>query len=164
MTLKGFTVDNLETGNLTPDNLWTCTVSLAGQKGQDGDEGSHVFEGLLVPFLLYKTGKEIMNSSLIANSAENNLNIFDTDYGEVTIAASIYLGAASNSNTNANTSYHVLGRNHMITRKVFYGLYTKLIEPEATANDSYILRSKFHEMTFPGSWTAYVGSNGSANS
>ena len=163
-TLKGFTVDNLETGVLNPDNAWTTTVSLASQKGQDGDPGSHVFEGAVFPFVLYKAGKEVLNSSLIANSAENNINIFDTDYGYVQIAASIYLGSLYNTNSNANTSYHFLGRNHMITRKVFYGLTTTMIPPEMSANDSYELRAKYHEMAFPGSWTAYVGNQGSAAS
>jgi len=160
LSLKGVTIDNLETGALTPDNLWTLTVSLANQKGQDGDAGSHVFEGLVVPFLLYKTGKEVMNSSLIANSAENNLNIFDTDYGQVKIGASIFLGSTYNSASNANTSYHAISQNHKIMRKVFYGLTTTILSPEQTANDSYIMRSKFHEMAFPGTWTGYAGSNG----
>lgn len=159
-TLKGATVDNLETGALTPDNVWIGTTSLAGQKGQDGDAGSHVFEGMAVPFLLYKTAKEVLNSSLLANSAENNLNIFDTDYGDVRLAASIFLGSAYNSATNANTSFHLLGRNHMITRKTFYDLTTSMIPPEYSDNDNYILRYKFHETTFPGSWTGYVGHNG----
>lgn len=164
VTLKGATVDNLETGNLTPDNLWTCTVSLANQKSQDGDAGSQVFEGLVVPFLLYKTGKEVMNSTLLANGGENNVNVFDTDYGEVRIKASIFLGSTYNNVTNANTSYHLVSRNHMVTRKVFYGLTANLISPEMTANDTYAMRSKFHESTFPGSWTGYVASNGSAAS
>lgn len=162
LTLKGITVDNLETGSLTPDNLWTVTNALASQKAQDGDLGSHLFEGMLVPFVLYKTAKEVMNSQLVANSGENNINVFDTDYGEVRIKASVYLNSASSGATNANTSYHVLGRNHQIMRKTFYGLTTTLLSPENTANDSYILRYKFHETTFPGSWTAYVGSNGTA--
>lgn len=160
VTLKGVTIDNLETGALTPDNLWTSTVSLAGQKGQDGDAGSHVFEGIVVPFLLYKTAKEVLNSQLLANSGENNVNVFDTDYGQVRIAASIFLGSAYNSATNANTSYHLVGRNHMVMRKVFYDLTTTMIPPENTANDSYLYRAKFHEVAFPGSWTGYVGSNG----
>lgn len=159
-TLKGQTVDNLETGSLTPDNLWTCVNSLAGQKGQDGDAGSHVYEGILVPFTLYKTAKEVQNSSLVANSAENNLNIFDTDYGNVQIRASIFLGSTFNAATNANTSYHLISRDHMITRKVFYGLVTEMVEPKYSDNDSWNIISKYHEVAFPGSWTGYVGSNG----
>lgn len=160
VTLKGQTVDTLETGALTPDNMWIGVTSLANQKSQDGDAGSHVLEGTVVPFLLYKTAKEVLASDLVANSGENNLNIFETDYGQVQIAASIFLGSTYNTATNANTSFHLLGRNHQITRKVFYDLTTKMIPPEATNNDSYLLRYKFHETTFPGTWTAYVGHNG----
>lgn len=159
-TLKGATVDNLETGSFTPDGAWTLNVSLATQKGQDGDAGSHVLAGVLVPYVLYKTAKEVMNSDLIANSAENNLNIFDTDFGQVQIRASIFLGSAFNAASNANTSYHFIGENHQVMRKVFYELVSTMIPPEYTANDNYVMRTKFHESTFPGTWTAYAGSNG----
>lgn len=159
-TLKGTNVDNLETGAMSPDNAWITVQSLANQPGQDGDAGSHVFELALFPFILYKTAKEVLNSTLIANSAENNLNIFDTDYGNVQIRASIFLGSAYNSNANANTSYHFMGANHMVTRKVLYGLTSNLISPEMTDNDTYLMRAKFHESHFPGSWTAYAGNNG----
>lgn len=159
-TLKGVTIDNLETGSLTADNLWTAVTSLANQKAQDGEAGSHEFEGLLVPFTLYKTAKEVMNSQLAPYSAENQINIFDTDYGTVRIYASIFLGSTYNSNSNADTSYHLISRNHQIQRKVFYGLNTVMIPPTATANDTYLLRAKYHETTFPGTWTGYLGSNG----
>ena len=160
VTLKGITVDNLETGVLNADNAWISVTSLANQKAQDGDAGSHVFEGILVPFTLYKTAKETFNSQLVPFSGENQVNIFDTDYGTVRIYASIFLGSAYNSNSNANTSVHYLSRNHMVNRKVFYGLTTDLIPPVNSDNDTYQLRSKFHEMTFNGSFTGYVGSNG----
>lgn len=160
VALSGVTVDNLETGSLTPDNLWTATVSLANQKAQDGYAGGHQFEGLFLPFTLYKTGKEVMNSELIANSAENNINVFDTDYGQVRIASSIFLGSTYNSATNADTSYHLVSRNHMMTRRVFYGLTTYMRSPEYSDNDSYVYRAKYHEVTYPESFTGYLGANG----
>lgn len=162
VTLKGQTVDNLETAALSPDALWTCVTSLANQKGQDGDPGSHVFSGLVVPFNLYKTAKEVLNSSLLANSGENNLNIFDTDYGFVAIKASIYLTSTYNSATNAATSYHLLSKNHQIHRKVLSDMSTDLIEPKYSRTDSYEMRARFAESAFPGTWTGYVGCNGSA--
>lgn len=161
VTLKGQTVDNLGTGVLNPDNLWTEVNALANQKGQDGDLGGHVFENFLSCFLLYKTAKEVMNSSLIANSAENNINIFDTVYGQVRIGASVFLGSAYNSAANANTSYSLTGANHQILRKVFYGMTTDMKTPRETNNDCYAHVSKFHEVCYPGTWTAYEGSNGS---
>ena len=159
-TLKGFTVDNLETGAFTPDNAWILVNSLATQKAQDGDAGGAVAEGVLVPFSLYKTAKEVLNSALIANSAENNLNIFDTDFGTIRIRASIFLSSQYNSNANASTSYHFIGRNHAVTRKVLYELTTVMIEPQYTMNDTYLHRAKFHESHLNGTWTSYVGSNG----
>lgn len=161
-TLTGATVDNLETAALTPDALWTCVQSLATQKAQDGEAGSHYFDAIIVPFNLYKTAKEVLDSTLIANSGENNINIFDTVYGTVAVANSIFLTSTYNSATNAATSYHLLSRNHMWQRKVFYGMTTSMVPPEYSANDSYVYRAKFHEVTFPGSWTGYVGCNGSA--
>jgi hypothetical protein len=161
-TLKNVTVDNLETGALNADNLWTVVQSLANQKAQDGEAGSYVFEGMIVPFILYKTAKEVMNSQLAPFSAENQINIFDTDFGTVRIAASIFLGSTYNSATNANTSYHVLSSQHMVNRKVFMGLSTALIPPENTANDSWLYRGRFMESHFPETFSGYVGSNGTA--
>lgn len=163
-TLNGNTVDNLETGVLSPDNLWTCTVSLANQLAQDGELGSHVFTGLLVPTVLYKTAKEVLNSDLVANSSENNLNIFDTDYGQVSIKQSQFLGSSQNNVSNANTSYHLISGNHMITRKVLSDMNTTMINPEFTATDTYVMRSRYAEVSFPGSWTGYLGCSGSAAS
>lgn len=159
-TLKGVTVDNLETPVLSADGLWTCVQTLANQKAQDGEAGSYVFEGLVVPFTLYKTAKETMNSQLVPFSGENQINIFDTDFGTVRIAASIFLGSTYNSATNANTSYHVVSSEHMANRKVHRELYTSLIPPENTSNDSYLYRGRFLEAHFPESYSGYVGCNG----
>lgn len=162
VTLKGVTVDNLETGALSADNLWTVVQSLAGQKAQDGEAGSYVFEGIVVPFNLYKTAKETMDSQLVPGSGENAINIFDTVFGTVRIAASIFLTSTYNTATNAATSYHVVSSQHMINRKVHEDLSTKLILPEWTANDSYAYRARFLEAHFPESFCGYVGSNGTA--
>lgn len=160
-TLTGANVDNLETGALSgPDNLWTLVQSLANQPAQDGEAGSQVMEGIVVPFILYKAAKEILGSPLIPMSGENNLNIFETDYGQVMIRSSVFLNSQYNSNANANTSYHIVSRNHMITRNVLADLNMTLIQPEMTANDTYMERARFMESHFPESWTAYAGSQG----
>jgi hypothetical protein len=160
VTLKNVTVDNLETGALNADNLWIVVQSLANQKAQDGEAGSYVFEGLLVPFILYKTAKEVMDSSLVPFSAENQINLFDTVYGTVNIGASIFLGSAFNSNSNANTSYHALSSSHMVTRQTFMNFNTDLIDPTKTDNDSWVYRGRFMEAHFMQTFSGYVGSNG----
>jgi len=160
VTLKNVTVDNLETSALSADGLWTVVQSLVGQKAQDGELGSYAFEGILTPFVLYRTAKEVMDSQLVPYSGENQVNIFETVFGTVRIGASAFLNAAQNTATNAATSYHVLSSQHMINRKVHRELYTSLIPPENTANDSYIYRARFLEAHFPESFCGYVGSNG----
>lgn len=162
VTLKAVTVDNLETAALSADGLWTTTLALMNQKAQDGEAGSYVFEGIVVPAILYKTAKETLNSQLAPGSGENQINIFDTDYGSVRIASSIFLGSQFSSATNANTSYHVVSSSHMGNRKVHRDLYTSLIPPENTANDSYMYRGRFLEAHFPESFSGYVGNNGTA--
>ena len=159
-TLTGVTVDNLETGVLNADNLWTIVQSLANQKGQDGDAGSHHFEAIVVPFILYKTARQVLGSPLLPGGGENDINIFETDYGQVRLAASIFLGSTYNSASNANTTYTVLGRNHEVRRKVLSGLETSMLEPKYTDNDTYVMRAKFAEAHFPGTWTAIASSQG----
>lgn len=159
-TLNGVTVDNLETGTLNADTLWTVVQSLANQKGQDGDAGSHLFESLVSPFILYKTARETIGSPLVPFSGENQLNIFESDYGQVMLRSSIFLGSTYNTASNANTTYTILGRNHQVRRKVLSGLETSMLEPKYTDNDTYVMRAKFAEAHFPGTWTAIVSSNG----
>jgi len=162
-TLKNFTVDNLETGALNADNLWVVVQSLANQLAQDGEAGSQVFEGILVPFILLRTAHETLDSDLIPFSAENQINIFRTVYGSnIRIKASIYLGSQYNSNTNANTSYHVISHNTQACRRVLTGLETTLIEPKFTANDTFVERARFMESHFIRSWFGSVHSNGTA--
>jgi hypothetical protein len=152
----------VETAALDADGLWTGVQTLKNMKGQDGTLGSYEFEGLVVPFNLYKTAKQVMNSQLIPGSAENDINIFDTDYGNVVIKAPVVLSAAYNSATYAATSYHLISSSHLITRNVFSDFEMRLIPPENTANDSYIMRSTFEESHFAESWCGYVGSTGNA--
>ena len=161
-TLNGATVDNLGTGALNADNLWTEALALMRQKGQDGDAGGHMFEGIVVPMQLFKTARETLGSPLVPYSGENQLNIFETDFGQVMVRASIYLDSAYNTASNAATTYTLLGRNHQVHRKVLSGLETTMIEPKYTANDTYETRARFSESHFPGTWTAIQSSQGTA--
>ncbi len=163
-TLKGYTVDNLETGLASPDNLWTQVNSLAKQKNHQGENGGHLFTGVLTPFVLYKTMKEIMHSIAIANSAENNLNIFETDFGEVAIKASTWLDSAFNSYANAATAYHLISNAHFIQHKMREDVTTDVIEPKYSKTDSWAYRVRYRHLPFLGSWPGYVGTTGAAAS
>ena len=158
----GGALDNLETGALNADNLWTVVQSLANQKAQDGEAGSQLFEGIVVPFILLKTAKETLDSDLVPFSGENQENFFDTVYGQVRIAASIFLGSTYNSATNANTTYHVVSRNVQASRRKLTDLSMDLIDPTKTDNDTYVERARYMESHFWESWFGLVTSNGTA--
>jgi len=163
VTLRGDTIDNLETAALDADGLWTSVQTLAEQKGQHGEVASFTPGGTLVPFNLYKTAKETYGSSaapLEPFSGENQLNIFHTVYGNVSIKASVYLSSAQNSATNAATSWHLVSSKHQVAIKQFYGLVTEFVEAKYSSNDTHKLVCKYNEKTFPKSWIGYVGSNG----
>lgn len=153
----GSTVDNLETGALTADTLWNVFVSLQTQLAQDGEVGGYMPAGVLTCTTQYKHLKEIMNSEAIADSAENNLNIFETDYGRVAIGQSVYLNSAADSGTYKATAVHVVSDQHQVMRKVFYDLSTDLIEPRYSSTDSWEYRARYHEVAFPGTWQGYAG-------
>lgn len=160
-TLRGDNVDNLETGTLTPDRLWNTFVSLQTQLGQHGSVNGFLPNGVLTCSTQYKKLKEIMNSEAIADSAENNLNIFETDYGRVSIGQSPFLNSAADSGTYKATAVHVVSAQHSIMRKVFSGIETTLIEPKYTRTHSYVYRYLFDEVSFPGTWSGYAGLTGS---
>lgn len=159
-TLRGQTVDNLETGAMDPDNADTLARSLESQIGQHGDWGGNVLGGVLVPRNIYKHTKEVFNSTLIADSAENNLNIFDTDYGQVAIKQSPLLSSTFNAGSNANTGYHFVAQNHHIVRRQLVGMNMTMIEPQYTATDSYVERVRFAEVSYPETHFGYAASSG----
>ena len=104
----------------------------------------------------------MFNSSLLADSAENNLNIFDTDYGTVAIKQSPLLGSTFNSATNANTSYHFVSQNHHIVRRKLVDMELEMVEPKYSATDSWVERVRFGEVTYPETHFGHAASNGSA--
>lgn len=159
--LDGSTVDNLETGSLTPANLKTLIRTLRLQPAQDGELGSHRIVGLLAPTILYDEMLEITKSDKVANSAENNLNFFNTVYGTLSIKTSEFLDSDFNSATNANTSYYAISRNHTITRDVRQGMQTTMVSWETDDRNRYTYKADFREMYYPGTWEGFAASNGS---
>lgn len=158
--LDGSTVDNLETGTLTPSNLETVVRSLRLQNAQDGELGGHNAAGLVTPVVLFPDAMEITKSALQANSAENNLNYFSEVYPGMVVGASAYLDSANNTATNADTSYYVVSRNHRISRTVRQDLVTDLVPPTTDLQDRWFYKAGFREVAVPKTWEGTVASNG----
>ena len=87
---------------------------------------------------------------------------FSSDWGIVFLLSSVYLDTIHNPATNAATLYTVLGRNHTVERKVLSLLSTSMIEPQYTTTDSYVMRARFAESRFVGTWTAITVNSGTA--
>jgi len=163
VNLNGDTVDNLETGALNGDNLFTVVRSLRLQKAQDGSLGSCHADGLLVPTNLHRTAMEVTKSELKSNTANNDLNYYSQVYPGLVVGASEWLDSTYNSyNSNANTSYFVVSRNHSITRAVRVGISTEYVGPEYDRKRRAFYRARFSERVFAGTWVGIVGSQGTA--
>jgi len=153
---NGDNVDNLNTGALTPDTLWTAFVDLTTQPGQDGEiSGIHSPRGLLTCTSQYKHLKEILNSDLIADGGENNLNIFETDYGRVSIGQSLYLNSAWDAGTYKATGVSIVSDYHHLYRKVLSEIDNSLIPPENSRTDTWEYRSRYLEVAFPATWEGF---------
>jgi hypothetical protein len=158
---SGDTVDNLETGTLTPDNLKVTVRSLKLQKAQDGDLGSHLFGGLIVALNLFETAREITDSALKPNTSNNNDNWVSMLYPGVRVGTSEYLSSTYNTvNTNVDTTYGVVSRDHKITRSVRIPISTEWTDPNQDRRRRAFYRARFRERVFPGTWEGVVFSNG----
>ena len=131
VSLSGDTVDNLETGQLSANNLFTMIRSLRLQKAQDGSLGSCHADGLLVPSMLHATATVITESELKPGLTDNDLNYISKVYPGLIVGASEWLDSAYNTlNANANTSYFAVSKMHKITRVVRVGIQNNYVSPE----------------------------------
>ena len=159
--LNGDTIDNLETGVFSPDNLEVAVRSLRLQKAQDGDLASYHADGLLVPVILHPDAMEVTKSELKANTANNNLNYWSTVYPGLQVGSSEYLDATYNTlNANANTSYFIVSKMHSITRTVRVPIQREYVGPEIDRKRRAFYRARFSERVYAGTWGGVVGSNG----
>ncbi len=161
--LSGDTVDNLETGALTSDNLETVVQSLRVQQAQDGSLGSAHADGLLTPSVLHPTATRIAESELRPGVTDNDLNYWSKVYPGLMVGASEWLDSAYNTlNSNAATSYFVVSQRHSITRVVRIPIQRGYTPPENDRKRRAYYRARFSERVIVGTWVGLVGSNGTA--
>lgn len=149
-TISGATVDNLGTAAISPDSLNDGITKLGEQKDQAGVIMGSTPKTLLVPMALYKSACEIVDSELLADSADNNINVYSSKYG-IYVATTPYLGAAAGG---SDTAWFLLGDNNAITRFERQGIQTDLVDYKFQRNNTYIYKGEFREVV--GAWD-YVG-------
>lgn len=157
VTLKGGTVDNLETGTLTPSNFETIHVSLLQQKTQDETLGLHDPAVLLVPPILFPDAIEITKSELQAGTGNNNKNWISTIYPGLRVLRSPFL---SSTFGGSNTAWFLLGNRHGFTRWIRQAIETRLIPWENQRNNNYIYKAEYREAYSTPTWEGAVASNG----
>jgi hypothetical protein len=106
---------------------------------------------------LFKHAVEITDSALIADSGNNNLNVFRSAYG-ITVYTSPYMDAVAGG---SDTAWFLLARNHSITRIVRQGLQTFLRDWGFSNNRTYLYQCNFRETVYVPDYSGVVGSDGS---
>ena len=157
-TLSGNTVDNKLTAALSVTSLNDAIVALGEQIGQNGAIRGAQPSVLLVPLKLFKRAKEITESSKMADTANNNMNIYSDTY-MLTVYTSPFLGAAAGG---SDTAWFLLGRNHSVTRWVRQGITTDMVDYKYQRNNNYIYKASFREVVGAIDYCGVVGSLGTA--
>lgn len=154
--IGGGTQTNVVSGALTTTTLNTGIIALAEQKDQAGVIMGNQPAILLVPVALFKHALEITQSALIADSGNNNLNVYRSAYG-ITVYTSPYLGATAGG---SDTAWFLLARNHAVTRLVRQGIQTSLRDWTYSNNRTYFYQANFRETVYSPDYVGAVGSTG----
>lgn len=159
--IGGGTQSNVLTGAgsaLSPTSLNLAIVNLQEQKNQAGVISGSTPAVLLVPPALWKHAREITDSALIADSSQNNVNVYRSALG-ITVWTSHWLGAAAGG---SDTAWFLLARKHGFTRLIRQGLETALTDWRYSNNLTYRYQANFREAYFCADYAGSVGATGTA--
>lgn len=156
--IGGGTQSNTGTAALSPTSLNTAITNLVEQKNQAGVIMGNTPATLLVPPALWKHAREITDSALIADSAQNNINVYRSALG-ITVYTSHWLGAAAGG---SDTAWFLLAKRHGFTRLIRQGLETALTDWRYSNNLTYRYQANFRENYFCADYAGSYGSTGVA--
>lgn len=157
--IGGGTQSNVASGGssaLTPDSLNTAITSLVEQKDQSGVIRGSSPKVLLVPPAIWKHAREITDSALIADSGNNNVNVYRSALG-ITVWTSHWLGAAAGG---SDTAWFLLATRHGFTRLIRQGIETALTNWTFSQNLTYFYQANFREQVFCADYAGSYGSKG----
>lgn len=151
---NGDTVDNLETGVLSNDNLNVVVNSLRQQLSQTGVILGYEPKFLFTPSILHQTGMQVAKSVLRAGTGNNDLNYWSEMYPGMKVVYSPFLDSTS------TTAYFVGTNNHGVTRYNRESMFSELVDWKTQANDTYIYKMRAREEVDAIEYSGLVGSNG----
>lgn len=152
--VNGDTVDNLETGVLTNDNLNVVINSLRQQVNNEGVLIGYEPGFLFTPSLLHQTGTQIAKSVLRAGTGNNDLNYWSDVYPGMKVVYSPHL------DTTSTSAYFVGTYGHDIIRFEREAFFTDLVDWKTDINDQYIYKMRAREEVDAITYVGVVGSNG----
>lgn len=156
--IGGGTQSNTGTVALSPTSLNTAIVNLMEQKDQSAVIRGSSPSVLLVPPAVWKHAREITDSALIADVANNNVNVYRSALG-ITVYTSHWLGAAAGG---SDTAWFLLAKRHGFTRLIRQGLETALTGWQYSNNLSYRYQANYRENYFCADYAGSYGSTGVA--
>ncbi len=156
VTIQGSTVSNLISGALSDTTLNNGIVALREQVNQAGVILGGVPSILLVPSKLFKYATQLTESALVADNANNAINVYRSAYG-FKVMSSPYLGAASGG---SDTAWFLLTPQHSVSRLVRQGVETALTDWRYSNNRTYNYQGNFRESVFVPDYAGAVGSTG----
>ena len=153
--LNGATYSNSlgATGGLTSDTLFTAIVALRQQVDQAGVLLGNQPAILLVPTKLFKKACELTESALVADTANNAINVYRSAYG-FKVMTSPFLDAAIGG---SDTAWFLLSKNHSVTRLIRQGVETNLRPWEYSNNRTYFYQANFRESYYAPDYIGIVG-------
>lgn len=154
--IGGGTQVNNGTAALTPTSLNDAIVNLMQQKDQSGVIRGSAPKVLLVPPALWKHAREITDSALIADSGNNNVNVYRSALG-ITVWTSHWLGLVAGG---SDTAWFLLAARHGFTRLIRQGLETALTDWRYSNNLTYRYQANFREAYFCADYAGSFGSTG----
>lgn len=163
LALSGDTIDNLELGAASADNVAVMIRRLRLQKAQDGDLASYHADGLLAGSSLHPTLTVITQSALKPGVTDNDVNYISLVYPGLQVGASEFMDSDYNTaNAAADTTYIAVSRMHKITRAKRVDMQREYIDPMYDRKRRGIYRARFSERTYPGTWGGVVVNLGTA--
>lgn len=154
--IGGGTQSNVGSAALTPTSLNTALVSLMEQKNQAGVISGMTAKVLVVPPALWKHAREITDSALIADSGNNNVNVYRSALG-ITVWTSNWLGAVAGG---SDTAWFLLGSRSGFTRLVRQGIETALTPWQYSNDLVYRYQANFREAYFCADYSGVYASTG----
>ena len=156
--IGGGTQSNTGTAALSPTSLNTGITTLVEMKNQAGVIMGSSPAVLLVPPVLWKHAREITDSALIADLANNNINVYRSALG-ITVWTSHFLGAVAGG---SDTAWFLLAKNHGFTRLIRQGMETALTDWRYSNNLTYRYQANYREAYFCADYAGSYGSTGVA--